>query len=177
MAMIMGMSGKSKLLFLLMFGMIGIRFSMFVLSTVGIVAWAPPFDASVLSWIVPVGMPLVMISYMLLFRRRGMMQQMAHGSDNPTGATGSTSRFVPPMAAMQHLLSKESHRKRNIAIVAGIAGFMVSMHILVFAGFLIPGGMAPYGIMIILAAIVVMFIGHRRASKRKPNAHSHIEPP
>ncbi len=83
MAMITKRSGKSKLMFVLMFGMIGIRLGIFALGTVGVIAWTPPLGASVLSWIVPVGMPIVMISYMLLFRRRGMMQQqMTHGSDD-----------------------------------------------------------------------------------------------
>jgi uncharacterized membrane protein len=83
MAMMMGMSGKSKLLFVLMFSMIGIRLGVFALSMIGVIAWAPPLGASVVSWIVPVGMPVVMISYMLLFgRRRMMQQQMTHGSDD-----------------------------------------------------------------------------------------------
>jgi len=85
MAMMTGKLGKSKLMFVLMFGMIGIRLGIFALGTVGVIAWAPPLGASVLSWIVPVGIPTVMISYMLLFRRRGMMkQQMTHGSDDAT---------------------------------------------------------------------------------------------
>jgi hypothetical protein len=160
MAMMMGMSRKSKLMFVLMFSMIAIRLGIFVLSTVGMMAWAPPLGASVLSWIVPVVMPIVMISYMLLFRRRGMMQQQS-----------STPQLIPPMVTMQRLLSKKSHRNRNIAIVAGFVGFMVSMHILVFGGFLIRGAMAPYGLMIILAAMVVMFVfGHSRMSKQKPSA-------
>jgi len=85
MAMTTGRSGKSKLLFVLMFGMIGMRLGIFALGTVGVIAWAAPLGASVLSWILPVGIPIVMISYMLLFRRRGMMrQQMTHGSDDAT---------------------------------------------------------------------------------------------
>ena len=179
MAMMMGMSRKSKLLFVLMFSMIGIRLGIFVLSTVGMIPWAPPLGESVLLWVVPVGMPIVMISYMLLFRRKGMMQQqMTHGSDDPTAVASSTPQLFPPMVTMQHLLSKKSHRKRNIAIVAGFVGFMVSMHILVFGGFLIRGTMVPYGIMIILAAMVVMFVfGHSRMSKQKPSAVYTPEPP
>jgi hypothetical protein len=169
MAMMMGMSGKSKLLFLLMFSMIGIRLGIFVLSTVGMIAWAPPLGASVLSWILPVGMPILMISYMLLFRRRMMHQQMTHSSDDATAAVNSPPQLFPPMAAMQSLLSKKSHKKRNIAIVAGFVGFMVSMHILLFGGFLIPGATAPYGMLIILAAIVAMFIMHSRMTKHKPS--------
>jgi hypothetical protein len=171
MAMMMGMSGKSKLLFVLMFSMIGIRLGIFVLSAVGVIAWSPPLDASVLSWIVPVGMPIVMISYMLLFRRRRMQWQMAHVSDDATAPASSIPQLLPPMAAMQHLLSKKSHTKRNIAIVTGFVVFMVSMHILVFGGFLIRGAMAPYGIMIILGAMAVMFVfGHSRMKKQKPSA-------
>jgi len=168
MAMIMGMSGKSKLLFLLMFGMIGIRLGIFVLSTVGTIAWAPPMGASVLSWIVPVGMPVVMISYMLLFRRRQMMQQrMTHTSD-ATATASSTPQLFPPMTAMQHILSRNSHKKRNIGIVAAIVGFMISMHVLVLGGFIVHGAMAPYGIIVILVFMVAMFVVHSRMSKLKP---------
>jgi uncharacterized membrane protein len=84
MALMTGRSEKSKLMFVAMFGMIGVRLSIFALSTVGLVAWAPRLGESVLSWIMPVGIPIVMISYMLLFRRRGMMQQMRNSSDEAT---------------------------------------------------------------------------------------------
>jgi hypothetical protein len=171
MAMIMGMSGKSKLLFLLMFGMIGIRFGMFVLSSLGIIAWATPTSASVLSWILPVGMPVVMISYMLLFRRRQMMQQrMTHTSDDATATASSTPQLFPPMTAMQHLLSKKSHKKRNVGIVVGIVGFMIVMHVLVLGGFIVQGAMAPYGIIAILVFMGGMFVVHSWVSKRKPSA-------
>lgn len=66
-----------------MFAMIGIRLLMFALATVGVIAWTPPLGASILSWIIPVGMPLVMISFMLLSgRRRTMPRQMRHGPDD-----------------------------------------------------------------------------------------------
>jgi hypothetical protein len=157
--MVTGLSGKSKLMLVLMVGMIGVRLSIFALSMVGIIAWAPAMGgASVLSWIVPVGMPIVMISYMLLFRRRGMMRQMTQGSDNATAVASFTPQLLPPMMAMQRLLSKKSHTKRNVVIVAGIIGFMVSMHVLVFGGFLIRGSMAPFGIVIILTVMVIMFV-------------------
>jgi len=82
MALMTGRSGKSKLMLVAMFGMIGVRLSIFALSTVGLIAWAPRLGESVLSWIVPIGIPIVMISYMLLFRRRGMMQQQMRGSSD-----------------------------------------------------------------------------------------------
>lgn len=177
MTMMTGLSGKSKLMLVLMVGMIGVRLSIFALSMVGIIAWAPPMGASVLSWIVPVGMPIVMISYMLLFRRRGMMRQMMQGSDNATAVASFTPQLLPPMMAMQHLLSKKSHKKRNVVIVAGIVGFMVSMHVLVFGGFLIRGAMAPFGIAIILTVMVIMFLfGHSRMTKRKLNTECTPEP-
>ena len=164
----MGMSGKSKLLFLLMFGMIGIRLGIFALSSLGIIAWAPPMGASVLSWILPVAMPVVMISYMLLYRRRQMMQQrMTHGSDDATATASSTPQLIPPMMAIQHVLSKKSHSKRNVGVVAAVVGFMVLMHVLVLGGFIVQGAMAPYGIIVILAFMGIMFVVHSWMSKRK----------
>jgi hypothetical protein len=47
---------------------------------------------------------------------------------------------------------------------------MVSMHILVLGGFLIGGAMAPYGIIIVLAVMAVMFVfRHSLMSKQKPS--------
>ena len=63
--------------------MIGARLLMFALATAGVITWAPPIGASILSWIVPVGMPVVMISFMLLYgRKRMMFPQMKHGLDD-----------------------------------------------------------------------------------------------
>ena len=155
----------------LMLGMIGIRLSMFALGMMGVITFAGPMDDSIISWILPVGMPLVMIVLMLAFRRRQMMRQrMTHTSDDATLTASTTPQLFPPMMAMQHLLSRKSHKKRNIAIVASIVVFMVSMHILSLGGVIIQGAMAPYGIIVILAFMAVMFVVHSRMSKRKPGA-------
>ncbi|MGP8068975.1 MAG: hypothetical protein ACLP5V_03710 [Candidatus Bathyarchaeia archaeon] len=76
-------SRNRKLIFGAMFAMIGVRVLMFALATVGVITWAPPMGASILSWIVPFGMPLVMISFMLLYGHKRMMSpQMKHGPDD-----------------------------------------------------------------------------------------------
>ncbi|MGP8068782.1 MAG: hypothetical protein ACLP5V_02705 [Candidatus Bathyarchaeia archaeon] len=81
--MLISSSRNRKLIFGFMFGMIGVRLLMFALATVGVITWAPPIGASILSWIVPVGMPLAMISFMLLYGRKRMMSpQMKRGQDD-----------------------------------------------------------------------------------------------
>lgn len=63
--------------------MIGVRLLIFALATVGVITWAPPLGASILSWIMPVGMPVVMISFMLLYGRKRMIpRQMKRGPDD-----------------------------------------------------------------------------------------------
>lgn len=82
-AMMINSSRIRKLIFGLMFTMIGVRLLLFALATMGVITWVAPLSMSVLSWILPVGMPIVMMSLMLLLGRRGMMHhQMAHGSDD-----------------------------------------------------------------------------------------------
>ena len=81
--MLINSSRNRKLIFGFMFAMIGVRLLMFALATVGVITWSPPIGASILSWIVPVGMPVVMISFMLLYGRKRMMSpQMKHGLDD-----------------------------------------------------------------------------------------------
>jgi uncharacterized membrane protein len=81
--MLINSSRNRKLIFGLMFAMIGIRLLIFALATFGAITWAPPLGASILSWIMPVGMPLVMISFMLLYGRKRMMpRQMKHEPDD-----------------------------------------------------------------------------------------------
>jgi uncharacterized membrane protein len=81
--MLINSSRNRKLIFGAMFAMIGVRVLMFALATVGVITWAPPMGASILSWIVPVGMPVVMISFMLLYGRKRMMSpKMKHGLDD-----------------------------------------------------------------------------------------------
>jgi len=83
----MGMNSarNHKLVFGLMLTMIGIRFALFALAALGLITTVLPFGASVLSWIVPVVMPLIVISVMLVTGRRGMMmkhqQQVTPASD------------------------------------------------------------------------------------------------
>lgn len=90
---------------------------------------------------------------------------------------GLDTQFFPPMAMMQHFLSKESHRKRNIIIVAGFVGIMITLHFLVLGSYLARGAMAPYGIMIILGVMVVMFVfRHSRMGKQKSSAARTVGP-
>jgi putative membrane protein len=77
-----------------MVAVIGLRFLTFALATLG--AISPPLNTSgplnssgsnliVMSWIVPVVMPLIMITLVLIFRRRGPMPLMSkHASDDET---------------------------------------------------------------------------------------------
>jgi len=70
----MGHSSRNrKLVFGLMFAMIGMRLLIFVLGIAGIIAWAPSPSASIMSWILPVGMPVAMIFVMLLLGRKRMV--------------------------------------------------------------------------------------------------------
>ena len=73
-----------KLIFGLMFAMIGMRLLIFALGIAGIIEWTPPASASMLSWVLPVGMPLVMITVMLLLGRKRMEvhPQMQQDSDS-----------------------------------------------------------------------------------------------
>ncbi len=81
--MLINSSRNRRLIFGFMFAMIGVRLLMFALATVGVITWAPPMGASIMSWIVPVAMPVVMISFMLLYGRKRMMPtQMKHGLDD-----------------------------------------------------------------------------------------------
>jgi len=84
----------SKVLVGVMVAVIGLRFLTFALATLG--AISPPLNTSgplnssgsnliVMSWIVPVVMPLIMITLVLIFRRRGPMPLMSkHASDDET---------------------------------------------------------------------------------------------
>lgn len=79
-------SRNRKIVFGLMSAMIGGRLLVFALGIIGLIDWSPPLGASVLSWIIPVVMPLVMITAMLLMGRGGPMQhqQTVQGPDDMT---------------------------------------------------------------------------------------------
>ena len=62
--------------------MIGGRLLLFSLDALGLITWAPPLGTSIMSWIIPVGMPLVMITVMLLFGRGASHKQMMNGSED-----------------------------------------------------------------------------------------------
>lgn len=82
--MMINSSRNRKLAIGLMSAMIGIRLLIFALGTVGVITWGPSLNASMVSWIVPVAMPMVIISLMLLTGRRGMMGRMTRAAyDTP----------------------------------------------------------------------------------------------
>ena len=90
-------SRNRKLIFELMFAMIGMRLLIFALDVSGIIAWGPSLGVSVLSWILPVGMPVAMISITLLFGRK----KMAANSQTP-----QASDSVPLSQVLQERLAR-----------------------------------------------------------------------
>jgi uncharacterized membrane protein len=93
----MSMSRQGKVVLVLMVGIIAVRLLIFALQIMGLIAFAGfgAGNASIITWILPVAMPLVVITYLLVSGRRGMMGRMAsHGSDPETALQILQKRFA-----------------------------------------------------------------------------------
>jgi len=98
-------SRNRKLIFGLMFAMIGMRLLIFALDVSGIIAWGTSLGVSVLSWMLPVGMPVAMISVMLLLGRK----KMAANSQMPQA------RIVPPFSTNSFIIALTSNLSSSIS--------------------------------------------------------------
>lgn len=76
--MMISSSRNRRITFILMFAIMGVRLLIFTLDIAGIITWGPYLGVSILSWILPVGMPAAVMIIMLLRGRKkmGMHPQM-----------------------------------------------------------------------------------------------------
>lgn len=88
---------KRKIIFVLLFAMIGGRILISLLAMAGVIKWVSPLGgASELSWIIPIVVPVVLISIMLVTGRKIMThpQQMARGMEDEPLSEILQKRFV-----------------------------------------------------------------------------------
>lgn len=98
-------SRNRKLIFGLMFAMIGMRLLIFALDVSGIIVWGSSLGVSALSWILPVGMPVAIISAMLLLGRKRMP---------PHPQTPQDSRPVPLTEILRERLARGRDLRRAV---------------------------------------------------------------